>query len=147
MSFSRFERLKKSNLAVLLLFANFLKNSLITFLYFLYTASWGWYWSTVKRWISLNYSKSHFQGRKGQGYYSVETKCCPNVLHHVASLLWSQSCPIIWKVWIQFKGHFEKSNLDLCDLFQLISQKRYIVWWKFVWNTYSKAYMAFQFTL
>ena len=40
-------------------------------------------------------------------YYSVVTKCCPNLLHHVASLLWNQSCPIIWKVWIQFKGHFE----------------------------------------
>ena len=32
---------KRSNLAVLLLFANFLKSGLITFLYFLYTASWG----------------------------------------------------------------------------------------------------------
>ena len=48
---------QKMDLAVLLLFANFLKNGLITFLYFLYTASWGW--------ISLNYSKGHFQGRKG----------------------------------------------------------------------------------
>ena len=50
----------------LLLFANFLKSDLITFLYFLYIASWGWYWSTVKRWISLNYSKGQFQSRKGQ---------------------------------------------------------------------------------
>ena len=25
-------------------------------------------------------------------YYSVATKCCPNLLHHVASLLWKQSC-------------------------------------------------------
>ena len=31
---------KRSNLAVLLRFANFLKNGLINFLYFLYTASW-----------------------------------------------------------------------------------------------------------
>ena len=31
---------KRLNLAVLLLFANFLKNGLITFLYILYTASW-----------------------------------------------------------------------------------------------------------
>ena len=53
------------------------------------------------------YSKGHFQGRKGQvcpfshnyWYYSVVTKCCPNLLHHVASLLWNQSCPKIWKVW------------------------------------------------
>ena len=32
-------------------------------------------------------------------YYSIVTKCCPNLLHHVASLLWNQSCPKIWKVW------------------------------------------------
>ena len=65
--FSRSERSKKRlNFAVLLLFANFLKNGLITFLYFLYTASWGWYWSTIKRWVSLNYSKCHCQGRRGK---------------------------------------------------------------------------------
>ena len=40
-------------------------------------------------------------------YYSVVTKCCPNLLHHVASLLWYQSCPKIWKVWNQSKGHFQ----------------------------------------
>ena len=32
---------KRSNLAVLLFFANLIKNGQITFLYFLHTASWG----------------------------------------------------------------------------------------------------------
>ena len=40
-------------------------------------------------------------------YYSIVTKCCPNLLHHVASLLWNQSCPKIWKVWNHSKGHFQ----------------------------------------
>ena len=31
-------------------------------------------------------------------YYPVVTKCCPNVLHHVYSLVWNQSYPKIWKV-------------------------------------------------
>ena len=48
---------------------DFPEGGLITFLYVLHTASWGWYWSTVKRWIysiQLNYSKGNFQGQKGQ---------------------------------------------------------------------------------
>ena len=40
-------------------------------------------------------------------YYSVVTKCCPNLVHHIASLLWNQSCPKIWKVWNYSKGHFQ----------------------------------------
>ena len=43
-------------------FATFLaifKNDLITFFFL----SWGWYWSTVKRWIWLHFSKCNFQGR------------------------------------------------------------------------------------
>ena len=36
------------------------------FLYFMYTASWGWYWSTGKRGNWLIHFKVHFQGRKGQ---------------------------------------------------------------------------------
>ena len=64
-NFSRSERSEKGQIWMLLLFANFLKSNLITFLYFLYTASLGWYWSTGKSWISLNKSKGHFQGRKG----------------------------------------------------------------------------------
>ena len=106
---------KGSNFAVLIRFTNFLKKILITFLYVLHTASWGWYWSTVKRWISLNYSKGYFQGRKvrfspfshNYWYYSIVTKCCPTLLHHVASLLWNQSCPKIWNVWNHSKGHFQ----------------------------------------
>ena len=40
-------------------------------------------------------------------YYSIVTKCCPNLLHHVAFLFWNQSCPKIWKVWNHSKGHFQ----------------------------------------
>ena len=58
---------KRLNLAVFLLFANFLKNrSDNFFLLFFYPASWGWYWSTAKKWIWLNYWKGHVQCRKGR---------------------------------------------------------------------------------
>ena len=39
-------------------------------------------------------------------YYSVVTKCCPILLHHVASLVRSQSCRNISKVWITLKVIF-----------------------------------------
>ena len=95
------------NLGILLLFDNFLKSGQITFLYFWCTTSWRWYLSTVKRWIWLKYSKGHLQSRKGQvwpifhnnRYFSVVTKCCQIVLHHVASVEWNQSSPKIWKIW------------------------------------------------
>ena len=53
-------------------------------------------------------------------YYSIVTKCFPNLLHHVSSL-WSQSCLKIWKVWNHSKCHFQGQKRDL---FGLISQKR-----------------------
>ena len=72
----------------------------------MYRASCWWYWKSVQRSVWLNYSKGHFQGRKGQVwpiftylYYSVVTKFCPMLLHHVASLVWNESWPKIWKVW------------------------------------------------
>ena len=40
-------------------------------------------------------------------YYSVVTKCCPILLHHVAFLVWNQLCPTIWNVWNHSKGHFQ----------------------------------------
>ena len=47
-------------------------------------------------------------------YYSVVAKCCPNLLHHVASLLWKQSCPTIWTVWNHSKGHFQGQKGPVC---------------------------------
>ena len=78
--------------------------------------------------LKINYSKGHLQGRFGlffnnYWYYSVITKCCPNLLHHVSSLVWNQSYPKIWQVW----NHSERSNLNLCKLFGLISQKRCVL--------------------
>ena len=78
-----------SNFCILQLFNNFLKNGLKTCLYFLRIQHF------VNDIDNLNYSKGHFQGRKGQVgpfshdylYYSVVTKCCPILLHHVASLV------------------------------------------------------------
>ena len=46
-------------------------------------------------------------------YYSIVTKCCPNLLHHVASVLWNQSCPKIWKVWNHSKGHFQGQKIPI----------------------------------
>ena len=67
--------------------------------------SWGvlysfWYWCDV--WIC-----------------AAQFDC---IMHHVASLVWNQSCPKIWR----------GSNLDLCDLFGLISQKRCMLWPLFI---------------
>ena len=104
----------------------------LTFLYFLYTASLGWYWSTCQEMVFIELFKRSFSRSERSGlahfshnywYYSIVTKCCPNLLHHVAFWLWNQSCPKIWKVW-----RSERSNLDLCDLLQRISRKRYIVY-------------------
>ena len=50
---------------------------------------------------------------------------------------------------LNMKGHFQGPKGPICtlsDVFQLISQKQFIAWSKFVSNTYSKSYMAFQFT-
>ena len=51
----------------------------------------------------------------------------------------------------RLKGPYGQHSKGTCwwaeTWFQLISQKRYIVKSKLVWNTYSKSYMAFQFTL
>ena len=104
---------KRSNLAVLLLFANFLKNGLITFLCSFVLlgddidqlSRDGLHWIIQK--VIFNVGKVRLSPFSHNWYYSVVTKCCPNLLHHVASLLWNQSCPKIWKVWIQFKCRFE----------------------------------------
>ena len=79
-------------------------------------------------------------------YYSIVTKCCPNLLHHVASLLWNQSCPKTWKPWNHSKGNFQGQKGPIWTFVIYFSYYLRMVWWKFVWNTYSKSYMAFQFT-
>ena len=97
----------------------------------------------------LNYLKGNFQVIKfmfcpfsdNYWYYLVVIKCCPNVLHHVASSLWNQSCIKIWKVCHHSKGHFQ------AHLFEIISQKRCMIWPMFLWNTYTKSYIMFQFKL
>ena len=47
----------------------------------------------------------------------------------------------LWPL-INFKG-----QIKVTDLSRGVSHKWCIIWSKFVWNTYSKSYMAFQFTL
>ena len=80
-------------------------------------------------------------------YYSVVTKCCPNVLHHLASLLWNQYCPKYDRCEITLKVIFIVRNIQFGPLWSMWGLKRYIIWSKFVWNTYRKSYMVFQFTL
>ena len=46
-------------------------------------------------------------------YYSVVTKCCPLLLHHVAYLVWNESWPKIWKVWSYSKSHLQCQKWDL----------------------------------
>ena len=72
---------------------------------------------TVKRWIWFNYSESHFQGRKG--HYSVITKCCPNLLHHVSSLVWNQSYPKIWRCEITLNVVFNIRTLQFGPLWSI----------------------------
>ena len=40
-------------------------------------------------------------------YYSAVTKCCPTLLHHVASLVWIQTCSKILMVWNHKHGIFQ----------------------------------------
>ena len=107
---------KKVKFGCLATFANFLKNGLITFLYFFCTQLLGddidqlprdgFHWAIQK--VIFKFVKVRFSPLShNYWYYSVVRKCCPYLLHHVASLLWNQSCPKIWKVWIQFKCHFQ----------------------------------------
>ena len=50
-------------------------------------------WAVLDRWRTPMNTMAH-----NYWYYSVVTKYCPNLLHYLASLLWNQSCPEIWKV-------------------------------------------------
>ena len=107
-SFFNVRKEKRSNCGILLPFGNFLKNHLMHLHYLLYTASWGWDRSTSRDGFDLIILKVIFKVGKvkfgpffhNYWYYSVITKCCPNLLY-LATLLWSQSCTKIWKVWNQ----------------------------------------------
>ena len=96
-------------------FLDVLKNGLLTFLS-LYTASWGYYWSTVKRWIWSKIIRKVIckVGKVSLGpfsrnyrYYPVVTKGCLNWLHLVTCFLWIQSCPkyenCAIALWVIFK--------------------------------------------
>ena len=52
-------------------------------------------------------------------YYSIVTKCCPHLLHHVASLLWNQSCPKILKVWNHSKIIFKVRKVQFGPLWSI----------------------------
>ena len=45
-------------------------------------------------------------------YYSIVTKCRPNLLNRVASLLWNQSCLKIWNVWNHSKGQIQGQKVQ-----------------------------------
>ena len=103
---------KRSHLTVLLLFCQFSQKQSDNFsLYFLYTASWGWYLINREEMDFIELFEVIFKvgkirfGPFPHNYlsHSVVEQCCPNVLHHVASLL----CPKIWKLWNHSKSHFQ----------------------------------------
>ena len=105
---------KRLNFGILLLFDNCLKNGLITFLYILYSSFLGMILINCQEmdliriiWkVIFKVGKVRF-GPLSHRYYSVVTKCCPIVLHHVASLECNQSCSKIWRVWNHSHGHFK----------------------------------------
>ena len=109
-----FQGPKKSNLAFcqFLKIGNFLKGSdnfslflVYSFLGMILTRD-GFHWIIQK--VIFKVGKVRFSPFfHNYWYYSVVAKCCPNLLHHVASLLWNQSCPKIWKAWNHCIGHFQ----------------------------------------
>ena len=97
-------------------FANFLQNGLITFFNFCVHSFLGMILFNCLEMDFIELVKRSFSRSKRSGlahishnywYYSVVTKCFPNLLHHVASLLWNQSCPKIWKAWNNLKDNFQ----------------------------------------
>ena len=100
------------------------------FIFLLYTASWGLISELSRDGFHRIIQKVIFKVGKvrfspfshNYWYYSVVRKCCENVLHHVASLLWNQSCPKIWKVWNQFKSHFQGQKGSLWSISANISE-------------------------
>ena len=76
-------------------------------------------------------------------WYSVVTRCCPILLHHVFSLVWNESWPKIWKVWSYSKGHFKVKKVlfgPLLSIWANISETVHAI---FFWNTYTKSYLIF----
>ena len=107
---------KRSNLAVFLLLANFFQKRSDNFSLFLVYSFLGMILINCQEMDFIEiFKRSFFKIGNGQvwpishnyWYYSVATKCCPNLLYHVASLLWNQSCPKIWKVCNHSNGHFQ----------------------------------------
>ena len=76
--------------------------------------------------------------------YLINGACCDQCLYwtHIQSHIWSFSWPCDLWPWINFKG-----QIKVTDLSRGVSHKWCIIWAKFVWNTYNKSYMGFQFTL
>ena len=126
---------KGSNLDILLLFGNFIKDGLLTFSLFFYAAfgddidqlsrdGFDWIiWKVIFKAGKIRFGlfPHNYQ------YYSVVTKCSPKVLHYVTCLLWNHSWLKIWNVSNRSKGNFQGQkgpNWALGDLFELISQKR-----------------------
>ena len=110
----------------------------------------------VKFGCLANFLKNgHFQGRKCQiwpifhnywyMYYSVVTKCVQ--MYCIMYLLWWETNPILKYERCGICSRSERSTLDFCDLFGLISQKPYVLWPMLQWNTYPKSYKIVQFTL
>ena len=83
-------------------------------------------------------------------YYSIDGSAGQIYCIMYLFLVWNQSYPNMCKVWHYSNGHFSRSerfNVDLCDLFGLISQKRWVLWPMLLWNTYTNSEIIFQFTL
>ena len=78
------------------------------------------------------------------GQYLRNGACCDQCLYeaHIQSHIWYFSWPCDLWPWTTFKG-----QIKVTDFQGVVSHKWCIIWSKFVWNTYSKSYMAFQFTL
>ena len=97
---------------------------------FVCTAYWGWYWSTFKRWIWLIPSEGHFRKVNfgpfvhNYVYYSVVIEWIPNCIAQ-CSLFGGDPDNVFsdWWCWVSLNDS-SMSNLVLCDLFGLISQKR-----------------------
>ena len=98
-------------------------------------------WSTVKWWIWSTYERCGITLKvifKVRNWYFRNGACYVSKKH-------------IYRVihgYIIFKFTLRPLTLDKgLGTLNRLYHKRCIVWSKFVWNTYTKSYMAFQFTL
>ena len=114
-----------------------------------------WYSFVFEKNAESSSFKGYFQGQKGpiwtfvmanisETVHAVTNVCMKHIYKVIYDLSFSLPCDL-WH-WITFKSQI-KVTYHSHTIQGVVSHKWCIIWSKFVWYTYSKSYMAFQFTL